>query len=80
LDAITSLFFQEIHWTIPVFDGINFLTTMFLGSLAKKLYPRLQSGRAVYQLKMVLLAATVGLLLGGIIVTVMYFFESRVGK
>jgi hypothetical protein len=44
------------------------------------MYPRLPSGRAVYQLKVILFSVTVGLLLSSVIVVLMVVIQSRVGK
>ncbi len=52
---------------------------MQMAHLAKRMYPKLQSGRAVYQLKMVLVAASVGVVLGGVMVAVIYL-QSRIGR
>jgi len=52
---------------------------MLLAPLAKRLFPRLQTGRAIYHLKMIFVAALVGVVLGGIIVSIVWW-QSRISK
>jgi len=52
---------------------------MNIDLIAKRLYPRMQPGRRVYQLKMLMVAVSFGLSLGGILVTVI-LWTSKVSK
>jgi hypothetical protein len=52
---------------------------MDLDYLAKKLYPRLPTGRRRYQFRMLLVAISFGLLLGGLLVALIWW-TSRVHK
>jgi hypothetical protein len=52
---------------------------MNLDALAKRMYPRLPPGRRRYQLQMLLVAISFGLLLGGLMVALI-FWMSRVRK
>lgn len=53
--------------------------SMDLDFLAKRLYPRLPSGRRIYKLKALLAAISCGLVLGGLLVAIM-FLRSGVSK
>ena len=59
--------------------GEFLIVVLLLAPLAKRLFPRLQTGRAIYHLKMIFVAALVGVVLGGIIVSIVWW-QSRISK
>jgi hypothetical protein len=77
VDLVNTLDNQEINGLL--FADRWDSRTMNLDALAKRMYPRLPPGRRRYQLQMLLVAISFGLLLGGLMVALI-FWMSRVRK
>jgi hypothetical protein len=52
---------------------------MNLDLLAKRLYPRLQTGRRIYQVKVLMAAISCGLAMGGVLIAIMFLMARTRG-